>query len=49
VVFDPVTRLIDLDDNRITENTRASYPLAYIDHAVPEKMAGHPSDVVLLT
>ena len=49
VVFDPVTRMIDLDDNRITENTRASYPLSYIAHAVPEKMAGHPSDVVLLT
>ena len=27
VVFDPITRKIDLDDESITENTRASYPL----------------------
>ena len=27
VIFDPVTRLIDLDDDTRTENTRASYPL----------------------
>ncbi|MBI4810812.1 MAG: phosphoenolpyruvate carboxykinase (ATP), partial [Ignavibacteriales bacterium] len=33
VVFDPVTRMIDLDDPTITENTRASYPLEYIDNA----------------
>lgn len=37
VVYDPVTRLIDLDDDSITENTRASYPLEFIDNAVPEK------------
>ncbi|MBI3361137.1 MAG: phosphoenolpyruvate carboxykinase (ATP), partial [Chloroflexi bacterium] len=49
VVFDPVTRLIDLDDETFTENTRASYPLEYIDNAVPEKMAGHPKNIVLLT
>jgi phosphoenolpyruvate carboxykinase (ATP) len=49
VVFDPVTRLIDLDDDTLTENTRASYPLAYIANAVPEKKAGHPKNVILLT
>ncbi len=49
VIGDPVTRRIDLDDDAITENTRASYPLEYIDNAVPEKMAGHPQNVVLLT
>jgi phosphoenolpyruvate carboxykinase (ATP) len=49
VVFDPTSRYIDLDDNAITENTRASYPLDYIDNAVPEKMGGHPKNVVLLT
>lgn len=49
VVYDPVTRLIDLDDDSITENTRASYPLDYIENAVPSKMGGHPKNVVLLT
>jgi phosphoenolpyruvate carboxykinase (ATP) len=49
VIYDPVTRNIDLDDDGITENTRASYPLAFIDNAVPEKMAGHPTNIILLT
>jgi phosphoenolpyruvate carboxykinase (ATP) len=49
VVFDPVTRLIDLDDATITENTRASYPLEFIDNALREKRAGHPRNIVLLT
>jgi phosphoenolpyruvate carboxykinase (ATP) len=49
VIVDPVTRLIDLDDDEITENTRASYPLEYIDNAVPEKLAGHPNNIILLT
>jgi phosphoenolpyruvate carboxykinase (ATP) len=49
VVFDPVTRLIDLDDASITENTRASYPLEFIQNAVPEKMGGHPKNIILLT
>jgi phosphoenolpyruvate carboxykinase (ATP) len=49
VPFDPVTRYIDLDDDSITENTRASYPLEFIANAVPEKKAGHPKNVILLT
>ncbi|MCL4530442.1 MAG: phosphoenolpyruvate carboxykinase (ATP) [Chloroflexi bacterium] len=49
VVFDPVTRYIDLDDDTLTENTRASYPLEFIDNAVPEKKAGHPKNVIFLT
>jgi phosphoenolpyruvate carboxykinase (ATP) len=49
VTFDPVNRSIDLDDESITENTRASYPLEYIENAVPDKMAGHPKNIILLT
>ena len=49
VPFDPVTRLVDLHDDSVTENTRASYPLDFIDNAVPEKKAGHPRNVILLT
>jgi phosphoenolpyruvate carboxykinase (ATP) len=49
VVYDPVTRKIDLDDNEHTENTRASYPLEFIENSVPEKMADHPKNIILLT
>jgi phosphoenolpyruvate carboxykinase (ATP) len=49
VIYDPVTRQIDLDDNSRTENTRASYPLDFIANAIPEKMAGHPKNIIFLT
>jgi phosphoenolpyruvate carboxykinase (ATP) len=49
VPFDPITRLIDLDDDSVTENTRASYPLEFIGNAVPEKKSGHPKNIILLT
>ena len=49
VPYDPITRLVDLDDESITENTRASYPLDFIANAVPEKKAGHPRNIILLT
>jgi phosphoenolpyruvate carboxykinase (ATP) len=49
VIFDPVTRQIDLDDDEITQNTRASYPLYFIDNSIPDKLAGHPKNIVLLT
>ncbi len=49
VVVDPVSREIDLDDETLTENTRASYPLTYIGNAVLSKMGGHPTNVVMLT
>jgi phosphoenolpyruvate carboxykinase (ATP) len=49
VVVDPHTRQIDLDDESITENTRASYPISYIPNAAPTGMGNHPRDVVFLT
>ena len=49
VVYDPVTRRLDLNDARLTENTRAAYPLDYIDNAVRERRAGHAQNVVFLT
>lgn len=49
VVYDPITRYIDLDDDQFTENTRASYPLDFIDNALPDKRAGHPKNVIMLT
>jgi phosphoenolpyruvate carboxykinase (ATP) len=50
VVFDPVSRRLDLDDDRLTENTRCAYPLEFIDNVVPEKMVrAQPKNVILLT
>ena len=49
VVFNPVTREIDLDDESITENTRGSYPLEFIGNAVIEKRGGQPRNIILLT
>ncbi len=41
--------MLDLDDDSKTENTRAAYKLEEIANAHPEKRAGHPSAVVMLT
>ena len=50
VIYDPSSRVIDLDDASITENTRLSYPLEFIPNAVPEKMVyGQPKNIVFLT
>lgn len=49
VVYDENTREIDLDDNSLTENTRASYPIDFIPNIVPEGKAGHPKNVIMLT
>ncbi len=49
VVYNPVTRQIDLDDARKTENTRASYPLTSIANIVPEGRAGNPRNIIMLT
>jgi phosphoenolpyruvate carboxykinase (ATP) len=40
---------LDLDDSSKTENTRAAYKLEQIANAHPDKRAGHPSSVVMLT
>jgi phosphoenolpyruvate carboxykinase (ATP) len=49
VIWDPVSRAIDLDDAFLTENTRASYPIDFIENAVSEKRGGHPKNVIFLT
>jgi phosphoenolpyruvate carboxykinase (ATP) len=49
VVVDPDTRELNLDDDRYTENTRAAYPISFIDNAVPSGQAGHPKNIVMLT
>jgi phosphoenolpyruvate carboxykinase (ATP) len=49
VVVDPESRTLDLDDDRLTENTRAAYPISFIDNAVASGLGGHPGNVVMLT
>ncbi len=50
VVYDLTSRYIDLDDDHITENTRASYPLEFIPNIVPEGyVRSHPKNIIFLT
>ncbi len=49
VVLDPDTRVLDLDSAQFTENTRAAYPIEFIDNAVPGGQGGHPKNIVMLT
>jgi phosphoenolpyruvate carboxykinase (ATP) len=49
VILDPDTRVPNYDDESITENTRAAYPVDFIDNAVIPGIGGHPKNVVFLT
>ncbi|MFQ5349624.1 MAG: phosphoenolpyruvate carboxykinase (ATP) [Thermoanaerobaculia bacterium] len=49
VVYDPESRRLDLDDDSLTENTRASYPLEMLERVDADGVAGHPRHVVFLT
>ncbi|KAF2994416.1 Protein kinase C-like 1 [Curvularia kusanoi] len=50
VVFDPVTRVVDYDDDTLTENTRCAYPIEYIENTkIPCKSDSHPKNIILLT
>jgi len=49
VVFDPETRIADYDDRSITENTRACYPIEFIDNARVPRVGGHPENIVFLS
>jgi phosphoenolpyruvate carboxykinase (ATP) len=49
VVYDQDSRRVDFADTSITENTRASYPIEYIDNAKIPCVGGHPRHVIFLT
>jgi phosphoenolpyruvate carboxykinase (ATP) len=49
VVVDSVTRHLDFDSALHTENTRAAYPIHYIDNAKIPGVAGHPRSILFLT
>ena len=49
VVYDKADRHVDFDNTSVTENTRGSYPIDYIENALIPCVAGHPTDVIFLT
>jgi phosphoenolpyruvate carboxykinase (ATP) len=49
VVLNNESRIADYDDNSLTENTRAAYPLQSISNIVDPSVAGHPNTIVFLT
>lgn len=49
VVFDQQTRQVDYSDTSITQNTRASYPIHYIDNVQMPCTAGIPKNIIFLT
>ena len=49
VVYDSQSRDVDFGDTSITTNTRGSYPIEFIANAKVPCIAGHPSNVILLT
>ena len=48
VVLDPATGKPDYTDIRFTENTRAAYPVDFIENAVIPGVGGHPRNVMFL-
>jgi phosphoenolpyruvate carboxykinase (ATP) len=49
VVIDPETRRPLFDEDRITENTRAAYPVHFIDNCEPTGRGSHPKNIFFLT
>lgn len=43
------TRRIDLNDDTLTENTRAAYPISYMGKIVESGRGGHPRNIIFLT
>jgi phosphoenolpyruvate carboxykinase (ATP) len=49
VTINPATHRVDLDDDNLTENTRASYPIKHLPDIIESGVAGHPRNVIMLT
>ncbi len=49
VPLNPDTRRPDYDSEHYTENTRAAYPVDFIDNAEQSGRGGHPANVLFLT
>jgi len=49
VMVDSKTRRLDLDDDTLTENTRAAYPITHMPSAKLDGLGPHPKNVLMLT
>ncbi len=49
VIVDPDTRHVNYNDDSVTENTRAAYPIEFIPNAKTPCTGGHPQNIILLT
>lgn len=49
VVYDEKSHEVDFASDAITENTRASYPIDYIENIKEPCQGGHPKNIVFLT
>lgn len=49
VVYDVNSKKVDYTNKTITENTRAAYPIEFIQNAKNPCVAGHPNNIIFLT
>jgi phosphoenolpyruvate carboxykinase (ATP) len=49
LIFDQHTRIVDYDSSELTENTRSSYPLEFIDNVKIPAVGGHAKNIIFLT
>src|SRR5262249_26639283 len=49
VICNERTRQVDYADGRLSENTRASYPIEFMPTAKETCLGGHPRNIILLT
>ncbi|MCB9309079.1 MAG: phosphoenolpyruvate carboxykinase (ATP) [Lewinellaceae bacterium] len=49
VAFNDKNRMVDYDDISFTENTRASYPIEFIDNSLIPCISTHPNNIIFLT
>ncbi len=49
VVMDEHTRVLDLDDGSLAENTRAAYPIDFIPNTSEHNRGGKPTNIIMLT
>src|SRR5712692_829614 len=49
VVINDHNRRVNFDDDSLTDNTRAAYPLTYISNAMFSGMGPHPRNILFLT